>query len=295
MNLSNFRQWCHQWHLGHRGEPLVMGIVNCTPDSFSDGGQYLAHERAVSFAQAMLDEGADIIDIGGESSRPGADAVSIEEEMHRILSVIAAIRKESDCIISVDTVKPEVMEAAIAAGANFVNDISAGAAHRTLSLIAEHQLPICIMHMLGVPKTMQAHPRYPKGVLPCLEAFFQEKIDQCLSAGIAKENIILDPGFGFGKTMEHNLCLLDQLERLTVQPFPLLMGLSRKHTLGLITGKPPQQRVAASVVANLWSIQKGAAIVRVHDVMETRQAILMQKTLLNYTKTKNKEVLGNAS
>lgn len=251
--------------------PLVMGIVNVTPDSFSDGGQHLQHDAAIAHARQLIAEGADIIDIGGESTRPGAQPVSVQQELDRVLPVIAALRG-IPVPISIDTCKPEVMRAAIAAGAQMVNDINALQDAAALDAVAASGVAVCLMHKQGNPQTMQQQPHY-RDVFVEVGDFLRGRIAAAQAAGIARERIVIDPGFGFGKTLAHNLDLLRHLDKLRELGIPVLAGLSRKSMLGAITGQDADQRVAASVAAALIAVQRGASIVRVHDVRETVDAL----------------------
>ena len=251
--------------------PLIMGIINCTPDSFSGDGIGVDTGRAVDQAHAFIAEGADILDIGGESSRPGAVPVSEEEELRRVMPVIEILR---DCgrPLSIDTVKPEVMRQAVAAGASFINDIGALRAPGALEVAAASKAGICVMHMQGMPQTMQDNPRYDD-VVAEVAAFLGERVDAVRAAGIEEERIVIDPGFGFGKTAEHNLALLRDLDALTILGPPVLVGLSRKSLLGKLTGRKVTERTPASVAAALAAVDKGARILRVHDVAATRDAL----------------------
>ena len=251
--------------------PLIMGVVNVTPDSFSDGGRYASIDSAVAQARALIAQGADIVDIGGESTRPGARPVTLEEERRRVLPVIEAL---ADCErpISVDTRKPELMRLAIAAGVSFVNDIDALESRQALEIVARAEVAVCLMHKQGNPQTMQENPTY-SDVVREVRDYLQQRLEAALAAGIAKARIVLDPGFGFGKTAEHNVALLRGLPTLTALGVPVLAGLSRKAMLGRITGRPPHERVHASVAAALFAVERGASIVRVHDVTETRDAL----------------------
>jgi dihydropteroate synthase len=251
--------------------PLIMGVVNVTPDSFSDGGRFASVDSAVAHARALIDEGADIVDVGGESTRPGAAAVSLEEERGRVLPVIERL---ADCgvPISIDTRKPALMREALAAGASFVNDISAGEAPGAFAALAETSAAVCLMHKQGEPQTMQQDPQYAD-VVREVRDYLEERVRSAVSAGIARERIVIDPGFGFGKTYEHNLALLGQLSVLTDLCVPVLVGLSRKAMLGRITGRESHERVHASVAAALFAAEAGARILRVHDVAPTRDAL----------------------
>lgn len=254
-------------------EPLIMGVVNVTPDSFSDGGRFLDAHSAVDHGRLLAAQGAAILDIGGESTRPGALALDESEELDRILPVIEGLRG-LDVVLSVDTSKPAVMRAAIACGADMVNDINAFRAPGALEAIAASAVGMCIMHMQGEPRTMQAAPHYDHVVVE-VAAFLQERVEAAEQAGIARERIVIDPGFGFGKTLEHNLELLRRLDVIAGIGLPVLAGLSRKSMLGRITGRPVDKRVHASVAAALLAVMKGARIVRVHDVEATRDALLV--------------------
>jgi len=252
---------------------LVMGVLNTTPDSFSDGGRFVGVEAALSQALKMHREGAVIIDVGGESTRPGAKSVSITDEMNRVIPVIKAIREQSDVLISIDTSKPEVMSAAVNAGANIINDVNGLRADGALDVCAQLNIPVCVMHMQGEPRTMQAEPVYVD-VVDDIKRFFEARIEACVKAGIRDENIILDPGFGFGKTLEHNLQLLKRLNEFKDFGLPVLVGLSRKSMLGKILNESePENRVYASVAAAVLSRMNGAGIFRVHDVKATVDAL----------------------
>jgi dihydropteroate synthase len=248
-----------------------MGIVNVTPDSFSDGGRYFTGERALAHARSLLVAGADIVDIGGESTRPGAAAVTEAEELDRVLPLVEALARDG-APVSVDTMKPAVMRAAIAAGACMINDVRALRAPGAMEAVAATGAAVCLMHMQGEPRTMQAEPRYDDVVAEVRE-FLLARAAACEAAGIARERIVLDPGFGFGKTVEHNLQLLRGLPALATAGYPLLAGLSRKSTLGKLTGRDVGDRMAASLAAALAAVARGAAIVRVHDVRETVDAL----------------------
>lgn len=251
--------------------PLLMGIVNVTPDSFSDGGRYCAVDAAIAHARQLLADGADLLDIGGESTRPGAAQVSEDEECRRVLPVLEALR-ELRVPLSIDTRKPAVMHRALAVGVDMVNDISALSAPGALAAVAGSQAALCLMHMQGDPQTMQAEPQY-NDVLAEVMTYLSARRAAALAAGIAKERLVLDPGFGFGKTLQHNLLLLQQLAEFKSLRTPLLVGVSRKSMLGAITGRPVAERVAASVSAAMLAVQRGAAIVRVHDVAATKDML----------------------
>ncbi len=248
-----------------------MGIVNVTPDSFYDGGRHAAAPQAVEHAYRLVAEGADLLDIGGESSRPGAEPVGPDEERARVLPVLEGLR-DAGVPISVDTVKPEVMRAALDHGAAMVNDITALASPGALEIVARSDAAVCLMHMQGRPRTMQAEPAYAD-VVAEVRDFLAARATACVAAGIGRERIVLDPGFGFGKTVDHNLRLLARLGEIAALGFPVLAGWSRKSSLGRITGRPAEDRLAASLAAALLAVERGAGIVRVHDVAATRDAL----------------------
>ena len=253
--------------------PRVMGIVNVTPDSFADGGEHATVESAIAHGVKLAEEGADALDIGGESTRPGADGVSLEEELRRVLPVIEALAKRVPIPIGIDTSKPEVMRAAVAAGAGMINDVYALRREGALDAAAELGVPVVLMHMQGEPRTMQANPQYDD-VVAEVHRFLAERIFAAEMAGIAKKRIVVDPGFGFGKNVQHNLQLLAQLRRFTELGVPVLAGMSRKKTIGELTGRDdPRERVFGSVAAHLIAAQNGAAILRVHDVAATLDAL----------------------
>jgi dihydropteroate synthase len=251
---------------------LVMGILNVTPDSFSDGGEFASLDYAINHAEQMIRDGVDIIDVGGESSRPGAPAVPLEEELRRVLPVLFALR---DCgkAISVDTYKPEVMRESILAGADMINDINGFRAPDAIDAVKDSDCALCIMHMLNDPTTMQDKPEY-NDVVQEVTGFLRERIAVLTAAGIDRERIWIDPGFGFGKTVEHNYALLKAGRRMVAElGVPLLAGLSRKSMIGAVTGKPVEQRLAGSIGGALAAVAHGAQIVRVHDVAETVDAL----------------------
>jgi len=259
--------------------PLIMGIVNVTPDSFSDGGRYLAAEAAIAHAHALAEEGADILDIGGESTRPGAASIAEEEELRRLLPVLEALGG-FDRPISVDTRKPRVMQAALGAGASMINDIEALQAPGALDVVAGSDCAVCLMHKQGDPQTMHWAPTYTD-VIAEVKAFLVQRVQACEAAGIGRERLVIDPGFGFGKNLEHNLALLRGMEALAELGAPLLVGLSRKSMLGKITGRAPSDRLAGSIALAMLAVERGAAIVRVHDVAATRDAFLVQQAVVN--------------
>jgi dihydropteroate synthase len=263
-----------------QARPLVMGILNVTLDSFSDGGKFHSLEMALSHAEQMIAEGVDIIDIGGESSRPGIQPLPLDEELRRVIPVLYALQ---DCgkPLSVDTYKPEVMRAAIATGVDMINDINGFKAIGALSAVKESECALCIMHMQGEPATMQVAPHY-KDVTEEVSLFLQERVTVMEQEGIDRRRMCVDPGFGFGKTLEHNLALLNDLDRIAGEAgVPVLAGLSRKSMIGAITGKPVEQRLAGSVAAALAAVAHGAHIVRVHDVAETVDALKVWQAVSN--------------
>ncbi len=250
----------------------VMGILNVTPDSFSDGGRFMNLDAAIGAAHRMIEEGATIIDVGGESTRPGAEPVSVSEELERVLPVIEGIVGQSSAAVSIDTSKPQVMEAAVRAGAAMINDVMALRAEGAVETARDLGVPVCLMHMQGLPRTMQKNPHYEDVVVEVRE-FLLRRADACTAAGLDEDRLLIDPGFGFGKTLAHNLTLLANLEALVQTGFPVLVGLSRKSMIGAMLGRPLEQRAAASAVLALIAVQKGAAVVRVHDVAETIDAL----------------------
>ncbi|MSQ48914.1 MAG: dihydropteroate synthase [Betaproteobacteria bacterium] len=252
-----------------------MGVVNITPDSFSDGGKFFEPQAAVAHARRLLEEGADILDIGGESSRPGAQPVSEVDELQRVLPVLSELR---DVPVSVDTRRPAVMRAVLAVGASMINDIEALTTPGALEAVVGSDCAVCLMHKQGDPATMQQAPRYEQ-VVGEVKAFLSSRIAVCEKAGISRERIAIDPGFGFGKTLEHNLVLLKRLAELATLGVPVLAGWSRKSTLGVITGRPVSERLAASLAAALLAVQQGARILRVHDVGQTRDALAVLRAL----------------
>lgn len=252
--------------------PLVMGILNVTPDSFSDGGRYQALEFAVERAEQMIKDGVDIIDIGGESTRPGSPSVPAEEELRRVMPAIYALR-ELGYPLSIDTCKPEVMREAIIAGADMINDINAFRAPGAIEAVRDSDCALCVMHMQGTPQDMQARPDYGDVVAEVI-GFLRERVEALLAAGVARERITIDPGFGFGKSVEHNYALLRSISRMESQlGLPVLAGLSRKSMIGAVTGRSVEQRLAGSLGGALAAVAQGARIVRVHDVAETVDAL----------------------
>ena len=256
----------------------VMGILNVTPDSFSDGGRYLEVDEAVEHALQLVAEGADIIDVGGESTRPGARFVSAGEEIDRVAPVIEAFTKESSVLVSIDTSKPEVMRAAAAAGASMINDVRALTQDGAMEAATELGLLVCLMHMQGEPTYMQVSPAY-RNVVDEVRAFLLDRAEACIKSGIPRDRILLDPGFGFGKTLQHNLDLLRHLNRIVDTGFSVLAGLSRKSMVGMLLGDPEHDRLAGSVTLALYAVRQGAHIVRVHDVAQTVDALKIEAAL----------------
>lgn len=252
--------------------PQVMGILNVTPDSFSDGGLFISPEKALAQARRMVSDGARIIDVGGESTRPGAAEVDTESELARVVPVIEAISGELDVIISIDTSKPEVMRAAVAAGAGLINDVRALQAPGAMTAAQELRVPVCLMHMLGEPRTMQQRPHY-QDVVADVRTFLAQRIEACAAAGISGDRLIIDPGFGFGKSVAHNLQLVQRLKEFTTLDQPILMGVSRKSTIGAVLNREVGDRLIGSVVLATICAQSAANILRVHDVAATVDAL----------------------
>lgn len=254
--------------------PQVMGVLNITPDSFSDGGKYLILEQALQRAHQMIQEGAAIIDVGGESTRPGAAPISVEEELHRVIPVIKALSREISIPLSVDTSKPEIMRAAVAAGAGFINDINALQQEGALAAARELGVPVCLMHMQGTPQTMQKNPVYGD-VVEEVRGFLLDRIVACERGGISRERLILDPGFGFGKKSVHNLLLLKYLYRICELDLPVLVGLSRKSLIGTMLKLPVGERLYGSLALAALAAWQGATLVRTHDVQATMQVLAL--------------------
>lgn len=264
-----------------QGRTTIMGILNATPDSFSDGGLFLSVGKAVDHASTMIDDGADILDIGGESTRPGASAVTLQEELDRVMPVIEALSARFQVPVSIDTSRAEVMLQAVSAGAALINDVRALRKEGALLAAARCGVPVCIMHMLGEPGTMQENPHYDD-VVTEVRTFLSGRVQACLDAGIPAGNLILDPGFGFGKTMEQNFELLNRLEEIRSMDLPILAGLSRKSMIGHALGLPVDQRQYASVGLALMAVLNGANIVRVHDVKPTSDALRMVEAVQHH-------------
>ena len=258
-----------------------MGVINVTPDSFSDGGNFFETNHALEMALELIKQGAEIIDIGGESTRPGSDIVDVDEEIKRVVPVIEQLRNiNSDIIISIDTSKPLVMQAAIQAGANFINDVNALQQEGCVEIVANLNLPVCLMHKQGKPKTMQDQPHYFDVLAEVME-FFKERISKCLAAGIKSKNIILDPGIGFGKTLEHNLTLLKNIKHLKSLGYPILIGVSRKSMIGEILNAEVDDRIFGSLAIAQFAYMNGANYLRVHDVKATADVLKITQKLIN--------------
>jgi dihydropteroate synthase len=256
----------------HSARPLVCGILNVTPDSFSDGGRFFDHDRAVAHGVDLARQGADLIDIGGESTRPGAQPPTVDEELDRVIPVIERLLRVTGVPVSIDTSRPEVMRAAVRAGASMINDVRALGLPGALASAADLGVPVCLMHMQGDPATMQRSPRYGD-VVAEVRAFLAERISAAEAAGLSGDLLVVDPGFGFGKTLAHNVTLLDELRQFTTLGARLMVGVSRKGMIGALTGRPVEQRLAGSISAAVLAVQRGARLLRVHDVAATRDAL----------------------
>lgn len=259
--------------------PVVMGVLNLTPDSFSDGGKFLSRQAALDRAHAMVEQGAAIVDLGGESTRPGAAPVTVAEELERVLPVVETLTAELPVPVSIDTSKPEVMRATVAAGAGLINDVLALRAQGALRAASESAVPVCLMHMHGEPRTMQMQPAYADVVVE-VKRFLAERVGACEAAGIPRHRLLVDPGFGFGKDLRHNLALLRQLDRLAELGLPVLVGISRKSMLGALTARAVEHRLAGSLAAAVLAVVKGASIVRAHDVADTVDALKVASAVL---------------
>ena len=277
MNIRNFNDWL----LSIEKQSLIMGILNVTPDSFSDGGKYLEKNNAINHALAMIDNGADIIDVGGESTRPFSDPVSLDEEISRVIPVIEGIRKESDVCISIDTTKSEVATAALNSGASLINDVSAMEVDPLMIDVAlKFHCPIIIMHMKGNPKSMQDNPQY-ESLISDIKDYLQERVDFIVSKGINSKKIVIDPGIGFGKTVENNFEIINNLNHFTKMGFPVMLGASRKSFIGISLDLLEEDRLEGSLAANIIGLQNGAKIFRVHDVAETNKAFVIANKIFN--------------
>ncbi|MDF1678363.1 MAG: dihydropteroate synthase [Legionellaceae bacterium] len=285
MNQAAFKAWCAAPKPlisapDYRGMPLVMGILNVTPDSFSDGGLFLKPEAALRQAEKMITEGADVLDIGAESTRPGARPLPLNQELDRLMPVIEALVATHDIAFSVDTNKPEVMQVAVAAGAACINDVFALQKPGALAMAAALDVPVCLMHMQGTPETMQEALDATDDVVLRVQQFFKARVEACLDAGIAKERLILDPGFGFGKTVNQNLTLTRQLSELSVYDLPLLLGVSRKSTIGAVLQQTVDERLSGGLALSVFAALKGVAMLRTHDVAETKASLRIIDVML---------------
>ncbi|MCQ6263362.1 dihydropteroate synthase [Alcanivorax sp. MM125-6] len=263
--------------------PLVMGVLNVTPDSFSDGGRYTSRDAALRQAERLLAEGAAIIDVGGESTRPGAEAVPEQEELDRVIPVVEALTRELDALVSVDTSAPAVIRESAAAGAGLINDVRSLRRPGALEAAAATGLPVCVMHMRGEPGNMQDDPRYDDVTAEVI-AFLRERVEACVAAGIPRHQLLVDPGFGFAKTLEHNLRLLAELEALRALELPMLVGLSRKGMIGKVLDRPVDERMPGSVAAAVLCVDRGASIVRAHDVKATLDGVRFAHAVNHYKK-----------
>ncbi|MDH2924505.1 dihydropteroate synthase [Nicoletella semolina] len=260
-------------------QPNIMGILNFTPDSFSDSGKFFSLDKALFQVEKMINDGANIIDIGGESTRPNAAIITLEQELERVVPLVEAVRQRFDCLISVDSSKAEVFKQSAIVGADILNDVRALTEPNALKTAVELQLPVCLMHMQGNPQTMQNAPYYDN-VVDEVAAFLKSHLYHCQKAGISEKNIIIDVGFGFGKSVQHNFQLLKHLSTFTESGYPVLVGLSRKSMIGTVLDKPVEQRMIGSVTGALLAVQKGAKIVRVHDVAETAEALKIWQAMM---------------
>ena len=275
MNRQEFQSW-----LKHQSHTLIMGILNMTPDSFSDGEQFKSHDKAIDHALKMVEEGANIIDIGGESTRPGAEAVQLEEELSRTIPIIEAVRLKSDCLISIDTYKSKVATAALAAGADMVNDISGLTFdHNMASLVAKRNVPVIIMHIKGKPGDMQKNPNYDN-LIKEIKAFFEVQIAIAKRARIDSGNIILDPGIGFGKRLEDNFEIIRELGQISTMGYPVLLGPSRKSFIGFTLDLPIEKRIEGTLASITAGVINGARIVRVHDIRATRRTLTITEKIM---------------
>ena len=280
MNKQQINTWLDKsFDKDSQHKPLLMGVVNITPDSFNPDSRFIDSSAALAKAIEMIDQGADIIDIGGESSRPFAEPLPVQDELDRVIPVIKKIRANFDICISIDTYKEEVMLAAVAAGADIINAVDGLDRVTNLHNIQKLEVPIILNHMQGSPETMQENPRYSSGVINTINNFFAQKIATCGEFGIPKKRLILDPGFGFGKTVNDNLDILRNISTFKEHGLPILIGLANKSTIGKVLDKPVGERMIGSIAANCYSIMQGANIIRAHDVAETRQAITMLEAI----------------
>ncbi len=285
VNSQEFRSWCNALDVATPlSKPLIMGVLNVTPNSFFDGGRYRDLNQARSRALTMLEQGADLIDLGGEASNPygGYESISVDEELSRVIPVLQTIRDISDVCISIDTCKAEVMREAVAAGASLINDIQALEGQDSLRVAQQLNVPVCLMHMNGTPQTMQDAPEYQHDVVDEINQFFSERVEACVNAGIPRELLILDPGIGFGKSMMHNLNILNHLPEFHRHRRPLLLGVSRKRVIGDVLQKPVSERMIGSIAAAVYASLQGVAMIRTHDIDETNQALTMVSAIYRY-------------
>lgn len=277
MDFASFNKWI----MSRNRSVLIMGVLNVTPDSFSDGGKYFNHLDAFKRGINLIENGADIIDIGGESSRPFAKQVTLQEELDRVMPVIENLKRESNILLSIDTCKPKVMQEAIAAGVQIINDINALQGNNALKIAAQSDVIVCLMHMKGKPQNMQNSPRYQQDIISEINEFFHNRLVACMKAGVKREKIILDPGFGFGKTDFHNLTLINRINEFAIHGRPLLLGVSRKATIGRVLNKEIHQRINGALAISIYAAYKGVSILRTHDVKETKEAVKMLDAIKN--------------
>jgi dihydropteroate synthase len=268
-----------------------MGVLNITPNSFSDGGIFLDIDQAYQRAQDMMAQGVDIIDIGGESSQPGIAPVSCAEELARVIPIIERIRATSDICISIDTYKPEVMQAAVQAGASIINDIRALTCDGALAMAVRLNVPVCLMHMKGAPESMQNNPQYVDDVVDEINLFLAQRVDACLQAGMLPQHLILDPGFGFGKSVSHNLCLVKRLNEFQQHQLPLLLGVSRKSTIGTLLSKSVESRLTGGIAMAVFAALQGVSIIRTHDLDETNQALQIIHAIMQSSNERDCETI----
>lgn len=280
MNSQQFYHWCSTSESSlSPSKTLIMGVLNITPNSFSDGGRYLNAQSACERAQEMVRQGVDLIDVGGEASNPGAHSISVDEELGRVIPVIRAIRDVSDVCISIDTCRAQVMNDAVAAGVSMINDILALTGKDSLRCAQRLNVPVCLMHMKGTPQTMQDAPSYQQDVVEEINQFFYDRIEACINAGIPKKNLILDPGIGFGKSTQHNLTILNQLQEFNRHDLPVLIGVSRKRIIGDVLNKSVSERMIGGIAIAIHAAIQGVKIIRTHDVDETNQALRMVEAI----------------
>jgi dihydropteroate synthase len=280
MNGREFKHWLGLYPQQNKKRSLIMGVLNVTPDSFSDGGYYYHFDNAVRHAIQLVADGADIIDIGGESSRPGSTPVGVDEELNRVMPILEKIREYTDCCVSIDTCKSEVMQATLEAGADIINDIYALSQPQAVDVIRKYQAPVCIMHMHGVPQTMVHAEDNALDMNHKVKCFFQEKLKFLDNLGISKKQIVIDPGIGFGKTTNQNLLIIKELGNLQEFNIPILLGVSKKRFIGEILGKEVNQRAEGTIASNIMGYIHGARIFRVHDVAKTKDSLVMAEAII---------------